>query len=68
MIYTLAGAVIFGLFMLITCGIGTIIAVPLAVVLALAVWIIGIVGGIKGAIAANKGDFFRYPICLRLVA
>lgn len=41
------------------CGIGIAVWVG--------VYILGIVGLILAAIAANKGKFFRYPVCLRFV-
>lgn len=31
------------------------------------VWIFGVVACILAAVACNKGEFFRYPMCLRLV-
>ncbi|MEM9065797.1 MAG: DUF4870 domain-containing protein [Planctomycetota bacterium] len=33
-----------------------------------AVAVLGIVGMIMGAIAGNRGVYFRYPVCLRLIA
>ena len=41
------------------CGIG--------LVFLLAAYVLGIVGMILGAVAANKGRFYRYPACLRLI-
>ena len=41
------------------CGIG--------ILLALAAWALGLVGMVLAAVAANKGRFYRYPACLRLV-
>lgn len=32
------------------------------------VYVLGIVGMIMGAVAANRGEYFRYPMCLRLIA
>ncbi|MFM9995887.1 MAG: DUF4870 domain-containing protein [Phycisphaerales bacterium] len=32
------------------------------------VWVLGIVGCIMGAVAANRGEYFRYPMSLRLIA
>lgn len=42
------------------CGIG--------VVLMVGVYALGIVGAILASIAANKGEYYRYPMCLRLIA
>ncbi|XVJ60863.1 MAG: DUF4870 domain-containing protein [Tepidisphaera sp.] len=33
----------------------------------LAVYIAAVVGLIRGAVAAHRGDVFRYPICLRFI-
>lgn len=41
------------------CGIG--------IALSVAVWVLGIVGMIMAAVAAHKGQFYRYPMCLRFV-
>lgn len=44
---------------LLTCGIGWVLWV--------AVYGLGIVGMILGAVAANKGEYFRYPACIRFL-
>ncbi len=44
---------------IITLGIGAVLYVPWAIV--------GIVAPICGAVAANKGRFYRYPMCVRFV-
>lgn len=36
-------------------------------VLAVAVYVLALVGSILGAVAASKGRYYRYPVCLRLV-
>lgn len=41
------------------CGIG----IPLM----LGVYALGIFGMVMGAVAANKGRYYRYPACLRLI-
>lgn len=43
----------------ISCGIGAILAIPM--------YILAIYGMVVGAIAAHKGQYFRYPMCIRLV-
>lgn len=43
-----------------TCTVGAPIVIP-------GVMILGIVGMIKAAIAANKGQYFRYPACIRFI-
>lgn len=42
------------------CGLGVLITFPLWLVLALA-------GMIRGAVAASKGQYFRYPACIRFL-
>lgn len=54
------GAVLLGL---LTCGVGAVLLIPGTV----GVYALGIVGMIMGASAANRGEFFRYPMTLRLV-
>lgn len=55
-LYTL---VIIPIAAIITCGIGAVLYIPLIV--------LNIYGSVRGAMAANKGEYFRYPMCLRLV-
>jgi uncharacterized Tic20 family protein len=44
---------------LMTCGIGAVLVIP--------VYVLAVVGMIKAAIAANKGEYFRYPACIRFL-
>lgn len=44
---------------LITCGVGA--------ALAGLVWILGLIGMIFAALAANRGEFYRYPMTIRLI-
>lgn len=44
---------------ILTCGVGAVLYIGLPV--------LAIVGGILGGIAASKGRYFRYPMCIRLV-
>lgn len=41
------------------CGVG--------LVLMLGVYVLGIVGMILGAVAAHRAEYFRYPMCIRLI-
>ncbi len=43
----------------ITCGFGAIGFIPL--------YILALVGMILGAVAANRGEYFRYPATMRLI-
>jgi hypothetical protein len=55
-LYTL---VIIPLLAVVTCGIGAVLYIPLIV--------LNIYGSVRAAMAANKGEYVRYPMCLRLV-
>lgn len=44
---------------LITCGVGFVLWIP--------VYVIGMVGMVLGAIAANKGQYYRYPATIRFL-
>lgn len=37
-----------------------VVAVPL-------LWVLNIVGCVRGAMAANKGEYYRYPACIRFI-
>lgn len=39
----------------------------LTFLLPMLVWVAGVIFGILGAMAANKGELYRYPVSLRLV-
>jgi uncharacterized Tic20 family protein len=52
-------ALVFTALGFVTCGVTW--------VLGLGVYVLGIVGMILAAIAANRGEYFRYPMTLRLV-
>lgn len=60
LIYTLA----FGLFMVATLGIGAIL-MPVFVVAMLA---LRLVGCVRGSMAANRGEYYRYPMCMRFLS
>lgn len=40
----------------------------LGVVVLAAVWVLRLVGCIRGAMAANRGEYYRYPMCIRLIS
>jgi uncharacterized Tic20 family protein len=50
----------FGILGVITCGIAWVLIPGL--------YILGIIGMILGTIAAHKGRYYRYPMCLRLIS
>ncbi len=51
------------LFGVLTLGLGLFLAVPALI----ALWIISIIGQIRAALAANRGEFYRYPLCIRFI-
>jgi uncharacterized Tic20 family protein len=51
-------------FLLALTGIGACVGGPLIV----ATYILGIVGMVLAAVAANQGRYYRYPMCLRMIA
>jgi uncharacterized Tic20 family protein len=45
---------------LVTCGAGFLLYIP--------IYVLGLVGMILAAIAANKGQYYRYPMTIRFVS
>jgi hypothetical protein len=68
LVYAIGGAIILGLFTAITLGVGIVLAAPIGAVGVLFLIVIRIVGCIRGSIAANRGEYYRYPVCLRFLA
>ncbi len=56
-------AVIAGVTLLMTLGVAIIVIVPLAIGL----WVVRLIVGIMASVAASKGEYYRYPLCLRLL-
>ncbi|MBN8598797.1 MAG: DUF4870 domain-containing protein [Planctomycetes bacterium] len=56
-------AVLIPLLILVTCGIALILAIPAAILL----FILNIVGCILAAKAAHRGEYYRYPMSIRIV-
>jgi uncharacterized Tic20 family protein len=54
-----------GLFLLgvVTCGAGFFLAVAVGML----TWVLGVVGVIRAALAANRGEYFRYPMTIRFL-
>ena len=67
LVYLFGGGLVLGLFTLVTLGIGAVIAVPLMIVGTIFLVVIRLVGCIRGAVAANRGEYYRYPMCLRFL-
>ncbi len=49
-------------------GAALLMVVGIGFLLLPVVYVLGIVGMIMGAVAGNRGEYFRYPMCLRLIA
>lgn len=47
--------------------IATIVTLGLGSVLFLGLFVLGAIGAIRGSIAANRGEYYRNPMCLRLI-
>ena len=63
----LAGWAVWGLFVAVTIGIG-VITLPIPILATLAMFIVRLVAGIRASMAANRGEFYRYPMCIRFIA
>ena len=63
----LVGWAIWGLMVAATFGIG-VITLPVPVIATVGLFILRLVAGIKAAMAANRGEFYRYPMCFRFIA
>lgn len=68
LLYILVGGVALGLFTLVTLGLGIVLALPIFIIGALALVVVRIVGCIRGAIAANRGEYYRYPMTIRILS
>lgn len=68
LVYLFGGGILLGLFTLVTFGIGAIITVPLMILGTIFLIVIRFVGCIRGAIAAHRGEYYRYPMSLRFLA
>ena len=55
---SITGLILFGV-VAVTAGLGMILLVPWAIV--------ALIGIIRGAIAANNGEYFRYPMTIRFI-
>ena len=67
LLYLFVGGIVLGLFTLVTLGIGAVLAAPLMILGTIFLIVIRFVGCIRGAVAANRGEYFRYPMCLRFL-
>ena len=57
--YTLLGVI----FTIVTVGLGALLAIPGMIALV----VLSIIGQVRGAMAANRGEYYRYPCCVRFI-
>jgi uncharacterized Tic20 family protein len=64
--YALGGTIGGVIFSIVTLGIGSVVfaLTPLAVLGLIA---LRLVGCIRGAMAAHRGEYYRYPMCIRFI-
>lgn len=63
LIYSIGLPIAAALIGLVTCGVGMLLVIPAA----LLPFVLGVVGMIMGAMAANRGEYFRYPMTIRFL-
>lgn len=67
LIYFIVGAIALAIFTAVTFGVGAVVAVPSGGIGIAALLVLRLVGSIRGAIAASRGEYYRYPMCMRLI-
>lgn len=68
LLFIVGGIVAATVFSLVTLGFGAVIVAPLAILGSIALMILNIIGCVRGAVAANKGEYYRYPMCWRVIS
>lgn len=63
MIYSIVLPILAAVIGAVTCGVGLILLVPAAFL----PYVLGCIGMILGSIAANRGEYFRYPMTFRFI-
>lgn len=66
-LYAVVGTLIGVLFVILTLGLGALLILPLAILGGVGLFLLRVIGSICAATAANRGEFFRYPMCMRLI-
>lgn len=64
LIYAIGLPLIAGVLGAITCGVGLVLMIPAVV----GPYVLGLVGMILAAVAANRGEFYRYPMTFRFIS
>lgn len=67
LMYAVGGAIAAGFFTIVTLGIGSLLVAFVAPMAALGLLALRLVGCIRGAMAANRGEYYRYPMCVRFL-
>ena len=62
-LYTFVLPILAAIIGVLTCGVGLILLVPAVI----GPYVLGLVGMVMASRAANRGEFFRYPMNFRLV-
>lgn len=55
--------VLFGVLCVVTFGVAVVLS-PLMFIFSI---VLRLIGCIRGAMAANRGEYYRYPMCIRLI-
>lgn len=63
-IYALALPFVGAIIGALLCGVGLIVTIPVALLLP---YVLGLVGVIQASTAAKRGEYYRYPMTLRLI-
>ncbi len=64
LVYSIGGSIALAIMTAATLG----LASPLFAVGWLFLCVLNIVGCVRGAMAANRGEYYRYPMCIRFIA
>ncbi len=64
LLYSTVLPIVATIFGVLTLGIGLILLVPIAVL----PYVLGVIGVIMGSMAAQRGEFYRYPMTLRFLS
>lgn len=67
LIYTVAGVLAAVIFTIVTLGFGAVLVVPLGILGTIFLIVLQLVGCIRGAMFANRGEYYRYPMCIRVL-
>jgi uncharacterized Tic20 family protein len=65
--YVVMGIVAATILTVVTFGVGGFIAAPLAILGTVGLTVLNLVGCIRGAMAANRREYYRYPMCIRFI-